>query len=348
MDYLGTRKALSPSSSSSSSSVVGSSLYATRARWVPQRLPRERKRQRDFDERRAAKEEVRKGDGKRERERERQTCLRFRRTRKVCARSISSSHRRRPLAMDGDDDDNRKARAEEDAGGGGGGEGGEGRRRRRARTNATTPSDDEEYETPRPSNRFGGNGWDGGLRRDTSGLSIASSQGKRSRSDLLAAAAEEEKVCVVETDDAAAAAAKSLRPTSTAEAMRVGATSEDLTQAEFVNGSNSNSLGESPTTRLGYLNQATFDSNKSKRGVFGSGHNNNSSTTSEGKREARWRRLWGETNMLAENSAVASGVGCSCGESAEPRGRHELKVIESSVDGNVGRDGTDLSAMGGD
>ena len=111
---------------------------------------------------------------------------------------------------------------------------------------------------------------------------------------------------MVEADDAAAAAAKSLRPTSTAEAMRVGATSEDLSQAEFVNGSNSNSLGESPTTRLGYLNQATFDSNKSKRGVFGSGHNNNSSTTNEGKPPKHAGGDCGtQTNMLAENSAVA-------------------------------------------
>ena len=262
-------------------------------------------------------------------------------------RSVISSHRR-PLAMEGDDDDNGKARAEEDAGEGKGGEGGEEEdareqtRRHHATTRNTTTA-----TIPIVS---GGNGWDGGLRRDTSGLSIASSQGKRSRSDLLAAAAEEEKVCVVETDDAAAAAAKSLRPTSTAEAMRVGATSEDLSQAEFVNGSNSNSLGESPTTRLGYLNQATFDSNKSKRGVFGSGHNNNSSTTNEGKPPKHAGGDCGtQTNMLAENSAVARvALDAHAARAPSPAEGMNSKLLR--VRSMVTLEGTvpDLSAMGGD
>ena len=270
-------------------------------------------------------------------------------------RSVISSHhhRRRPLAMDGDDDDP-KARAEEDAGGGGGGKGGEGgeeedaREQTRRRHHPTTRNTETTTATiPIVS---GGNGWDGGLRRDTSGLSIASSQGKRSRSDLLAAAEEEEKVCVVETDDAAAAAAKSLRPTSTAEAMRVGATSEDLTQAEFVNGSNSNSLGESPTTRLGYLNQATFDSNKSKGGVSGSGHNNNSSTTNEGKPPKHAGGDCGtQTNMLAENSAVARvALDAHAARAPSPAEGMNSKLLR--VRSMVTLEGTvpDLSAMGGD
>ena len=259
------------------------------------------------------------------------------------------------------------------------------------------------------------------MRRDNSGQSIASSQGKRSRSDLLAAAEEEKELSsmmenndddennnndgeiladanqqqhessgknntndapfegtnndVAKNNDAEESPSsssdlprregekerKSLRPTNNngaevasrieATLRGVGSTSEDIGGVgEFANASNSNSLGESPTTRLDYLNQATFDLNKSKRA--GSGNNNtNASSLNANDGKPPKHDVFGSgqaAGMFAENSAVARvALDAHAARAPSPAEGMDSKLLR--VRSMVTLDGTasDLSAMGG-
>jgi len=263
------------------------------------------------------------------------------------------------------------------------------------------------------------------MRRDNSGQSIASSQGKRSRSDLLAAAEEEKELSSMmennnddddenNTNDGEILAdanqqqhessgknnandapfgsinndaakkngdveespssssdlpkregekeRKSLRPTNNNNGAEVasrieatlrgfGSTSEDVGGVgEFANASNSNSLGESPTTRLDYLNQATFDLNKSKR--VGSGNNNtNASSLNANDGKPPKHDVFGGgqgAGMFAENSAVARvALDAHAARAPSPAEGMDSKLLR--VRSMVTLDGTapDLSAMGG-
>jgi serine/threonine protein phosphatase PrpC len=261
------------------------------------------------------------------------------------------------------------------------------------------------------------------MRRDNSGQSIASSQGKRSRSDLLAAAEEEKELSSMmennnddddekntnddgeiladanqqqhessgknnandapfnndaakKKDDAEESPSsssdlpkregekerKSLRPTNNNTGAEVasrieatlrgfGSTSEDVGGVgEFANASNSNSLGESPTTRLDYLNQATFDLNKSKR--VGSGNNNtNASSLNANDGKPPKHDVFGGgqgAGMFAENSAVARvALDAHAARAPSPAEGMDSKLLR--VRSMVTLDGTapDLSAMGG-
>ena len=265
------------------------------------------------------------------------------------------------------------------------------------------------------------------MRRESSGQSIASSQGKRSRSDLLAAAEEEkEKLennnnneefntntnAVIAADrlvaensmnennnnnynnpfqsdhrhidnDADAPSyshspssssdlpkregekeRKSLRPTNNNYNKLGSMSGEDIGMMMANNASNSNSLGESPTTRLGYLNQATFDLNKSKRVVSGNNNANNnnnndnnnnnnaiSSNADEGKppkHDAFGNGGGEQTTMLAENSAVARvALDAHAARAPSPAEGMDSKLLR--VRSMVTLDGAepDLSTMGG-
>jgi len=261
------------------------------------------------------------------------------------------------------------------------------------------------------------------MRRDNSGQSIASSQGKRSRSDLLAAAEEEKELSSMmenndddddennnndgeiladanqrqhessgknNTNDAPFESTnndaaknndaeespssssdlpkregekerKSLRPTNNygaevasrieATLRGVRTTSEDIGGVGgFANASNSNSLGESPTTRLDYLNQATFDLNKSKR--VGSGNNNtNASSLNANDGKPPKHDVFGggqAAGMFAENSAVARvALDAHAARAPSPAEGMDSKLLR--VRSMVTLDGSapDLSAMGG-
>ena len=265
------------------------------------------------------------------------------------------------------------------------------------------------------------------MRRESSGQSIASSQGKRSRSDLLAAAEEEkEKLSSLEnnneefnTNNAVIAAdrlvaensmnennnnnynnpfqsdhrhidndadapsyshspssssdlpkregekeRKSLRPTNNNYNKLGSMSGEDIGMMMANNASNSNSLGESPTTRLDYLNQATFDLNKSKRVVSGNNNANNnnnndnnnnnnaiSSNANEGKppkHDAFGNGGGEQTTMFAENSAVARvALDAHAARAPSPAEGMDSKLLR--VRSMVTLDGAepDLSTMGG-
>ena len=268
------------------------------------------------------------------------------------------------------------------------------------------------------------------MRRESSGQSIASSQGKRSRSDLLAAAEEEkEKVSSLEnnkeefnTNNAVIAAdrlvaensmnennnnnnynnpfqsdhrthidnddnapsyshspssssdlpkregekeRKSLRPTNNNYNKLGSVSGEDIGMMMANNASNgSNSLGESPTTRLDYLNQATFDLNKSKRVVSGNNNANNnnnndnnnnnnaiSSNANEGKppkHDAFGNGGGEQSTMFAENSAVARvALDAHAARAPSPAEGMDSKLLR--VRSMVTLDGAepDLAAMGG-
>ena len=154
---------------------------------------------------------------------------------------------------------------------------------------------------------------------------------------------------------------KSLRPTNNygaevasrieATLRGVRTTSEDIGGVGgFANASNSNSLGESPTTRLDYLNQATFDLNKSKR--VGSGNNNtNASSLNANDGKPPKHDVFGggqAAGMFAENSAVARvALDAHAARAPSPAEGMDSKLLR--VRSMVTLDGTapDLSAMGG-
>ena len=154
---------------------------------------------------------------------------------------------------------------------------------------------------------------------------------------------------------------KSLRPTNNygaevasrieATLRGVRTTSEDIGGVGgFANASNSNSLGESPTTRLDYLNQATFDLNKSKR--VGSGNNNtNASSLNANDGKPPKHDVFGGgqgAGMFAENSAVARvALDAHAARAPSPAEGMDSKLLR--VRSMVTLDGSapDLSAMGG-
>jgi serine/threonine protein phosphatase PrpC len=154
---------------------------------------------------------------------------------------------------------------------------------------------------------------------------------------------------------------KSLRPTNNygaevasrieATLRGVRTTSEDIGGVGgFANASNSNSLGESPTTRLDYLNQATFDLNKSKR--VGSGNNNtNASSLNANDGKPPKHDVFGggqAAGMFAENSAVARvALDAHAARAPSPAEGMDSKLLR--VRSMVTLDGSapDLSAMGG-
>ena len=268
------------------------------------------------------------------------------------------------------------------------------------------------------------------MRRESSGQSIASSQGKRSRSDLLAAAEEEKEKLEnnnneefntntnaviaadrlvaensmndnnnnnnncnnpfqsdhrthIDNDDNAPSYShspssssdlpkregekerKSLRPTNNNYNKLGSVSGEDIGMMMANNASNgSNSLGESPTTRLDYLNQATFDLNKSKRVVSGNNNANNnnnndnnnnnnaiSSNANEGKppkHDAFGNGGGEQTTMFAENSAVARvALDAHAARAPSPAEGMDSKLLR--VRSMVTLDGAepDLAAMGG-
>ena len=154
---------------------------------------------------------------------------------------------------------------------------------------------------------------------------------------------------------------KSLRPTNNygaevasrieATLRGVRTTSEDIGGVGgFANASNSNSLGESPTTRLDYLNQATFDLNKSKRVGSGNNNTNASSLNANDGKPPKHDVFGGDqgAGMFAENSAVARvALDAHAARAPSPAEGMDSKLLR--VRSMVTLDGSapDLSAMGG-
>ena len=158
---------------------------------------------------------------------------------------------------------------------------------------------------------------------------------------------------------------KSLRPTNNNYNKLGSVSGEDIGMMMANNASNgSNSLGESPTTRLDYLNQATFDLNKSKRVVSGNNNANNnnnndnnnnnnaiSSNANEGKppkHDAFGNGGGEQSTMFAENSAVARvALDAHAARAPSPAEGMDSKLLR--VRSMVTLDGAepDLAAMGG-